>query len=264
MSWLPGFRPTLGFVFSRCKPTESSGRIFISYRWEDTEAYVGRIQDNLEARFGDPAVFRDIKILVGDDFREAVHRELATCYAVLVVIGRRWLLAVDGVGRRRIDDPNDLLRKEVEYALQHDARLRVIPVLVGGAPPPPAEDLPDTIQRLAYRVMAPLSDVNWRHDMQKLIARLERPRADRFGRWSDIRPQGFPIAPLVANALIRSVWLNLLVPAVLVIAGFIWAPWLWLAAAILYATLVATTFFDLQQARSVRDFIAKSHVEDAT
>jgi hypothetical protein len=252
----------LRWLFSRCRPVESHGRIFISYRWDDTEASVGRIQDHLEARFGDPAVFRDIKIESGEDFREVISRELATCYAVLVVIGRRWLTVVDQSGRRRLDDPDDLLRREAEYALEHDARLRVIPVLVEGAQMPPARELPETIERLAYRKAAVLGNESWREDMQRLIARLERPRPDRFGRWSDIRPQGFPVAPLVVNALLRPYWPNLVVPLGLVLAGFIWGPWLWPVAAVLYVALAATTLFDLQQARCVRDFIGEGQRDE--
>jgi hypothetical protein len=202
-------------------------------------------------------VFRDIKIESGEDFREVISRELATCYAVLVVIGRRWLTVVDQSGSRRIDDPEDLLRSEAEYALEHDARLRVIPVLVEGAEMPPARELPDTIERLAYRKAAVLSNERWREDMQKLIVRLERPRPDRFGRWSDIRPQGFPVAPLIVNALFRPYWPNLVVPLALVLAGLIWVLWLWVVAGILYVALATTTLFDLQQARCVRDVVAE-------
>jgi hypothetical protein len=262
MIWTPRLRLTLRWLFSRCRPVESHGRIFISYRWDDTEASVGRIQDHLEAHFGDPAVFRDIKIESGEDFREVISLELGTCYAVLVAIGRRWLAVVDHSGRRRIDDPDDLLRREVEYALEHDARLRVIPVLVEGAQMPPARELPEAIERLAYRKAAVLSNENWREDMQKLILRLQRPRPDRFGRWSDIRPQSFPVAPLIVNALLRPYWPNLVVPFGLVVAGLMWVPWLWLVAAVLYVALVVTTLFDLQQARCVREVIGEEERDD--
>jgi hypothetical protein len=231
-------------------PTE--GRIFISYRWDDAPGSVNHIQDQLEQRFGEKAVFRDIMIEAGEDYREAVQRELGTCYAVLVVIGRGWLSAADEQGRRRLDHPNDMLRREVEFALEHDVHIRVIPVLVEGAVMPRPRELPTPIHRLAYRIAHEVRGQHWRADIQRLVKRLERPRPERFGRWADIRAE-VPLWPLIVNALARPYWLNMLVPLGLVVAGFVWTPWLWLVAVVFYLALAAITFFDLQQARFVRE-----------
>jgi TIR domain len=225
------------------------------------------MRDHLEDHFGASAVFQDITIEPGEDYREAIRRELATCYAVLVVIGPRWLIVSDDEGRRRIDNPRDALRREVQFALDHDPQVRVIPVLVDGASLPDAFDLPEAIHRLAYRIAFELRSTRWRDDMLSLIERLERPREDRFAWWSDIRPAGFPVTPLIFNAALRPYGTNLLAPVGLVVAGFIWSSWLWLVAAALYGALTTITLFDLQQARCVRDFVdrleAKNEEEPA-
>ena len=246
---------TAGGVLRRCLPSAQTGRIFISYRWEDAQGVAGRMRDHLVDHFGASAVFQDITIEPGEDYREAIRRELATCYAVLVVIGPRWLIASDDEGRRRIDNPRDALRREVQFALDHDAQVRVIPVLVDGASLPDPFDLPEAIHRLAYRIAFELRSTRWLDDMQMLIERLERPREDRFAWWPDIRPTDFPVTPLIVNALLRPYGANLLVPAGLVVGGFIWSSWLWIVAAALYVVLVVTTLFDLQQARCVREYV---------
>ena len=250
------------WLFGRCTARRQSGRIFISYRWADAPGSVDLIQFRLEEHFGHEAVFRDISILPGEDYREAIRRELATCYAVLVVIGRSWLTAADDQGRRRLDYPRDMLRTEVQYALDNDSRIRVIPVLVEGATMPRPRELPTPIHRLGFRIAHELTRTHMRADLARLIQRLERPREDRFAPWRDICPPGFPAAPLIANALFRPYWLNLLVPLALVAAGFLWSSWLWVAAAASYAAFAAITLFDLQQARCVRSLFGASQADE--
>jgi TIR domain len=246
-------------LFGRRRNPPEEGPIFISYRWDDSQVAVDGIGNYLRQHFGEGGVFQDIQIEAGEDYRDAIRRELGHCYAVLVVIGRRWLDAADQHGRRRLDNPNDMVRREVEFALEHDAHIRVIPVLVEGAQMPRARELPESIHRLAYRIAAEVRPGKpWPHDMSKLAQRLERPRLDRFGRWPDIRPDGFPLWPLIVNALTRPYSLNLLVPLPVVVAGFVWTPWLWPVAVALYLALATTTLFDLQQARFVRECLTGS------
>ena len=58
----------------------------------------------------------------------------------------RWLGARDAAGRRRLDDPGDFVRLEIELALA--ARVAVVPVLVEGAAMPSAADLPPSLARV--------------------------------------------------------------------------------------------------------------------
>jgi CheY-like chemotaxis protein len=129
-------------------------RIFLSYRREDSEHVAGRIYDRLEAHFGGENVFMDVAAIpFGVDFREHLDRAVGQCDVLLAVIGERWLDArfVDGPrqGQRRLDDPADFLRIEIQSALARG--IPVIPVLVGGARMPVESDLPEGLRGLAYR-----------------------------------------------------------------------------------------------------------------
>jgi flagellar motor protein MotB len=143
--------------------------VFISYRRQDTQAIAGRLFDGLEARLGDGAVFLDIdSIPPGSDFREHVRATLDRCGVLLVLIGTKWLEAsVDG--RRRLDDPHDLVRIEVESALE--GGIPVVPVLVDQTRMPAPEQLPGKLSVLAYRNAVRLdSGIDFRNHLSRLVA----------------------------------------------------------------------------------------------
>jgi hypothetical protein len=124
------------------------GGIFISYRREDSADITGRIADHLATRYGKPAVFKDVdNIPYGAAFPAFIRQQLAACSVCLVVIGPRWL-APGPDGRRRLDDPGDFVRLEIETALAL-GRV-VVPVLVNGATMPPPGWLPPSLARLHY------------------------------------------------------------------------------------------------------------------
>ena len=77
----------------------------------------------------------------------AVLRE---CCAVLVVIGPGWLEARNLDGRRRLDDPQDHVRVEIETALRA-GNIRIIPVLVRYASMPKQEEVPESVRALVTR-----------------------------------------------------------------------------------------------------------------
>jgi hypothetical protein len=123
--------------------------IVISYRRDDSEAVTGRIFDRLTQAFGKEAIFRDIdSIPAGTDFREYIGSVLRQSELLVVIVGSRWLGRTRS-NRTRIDDPTDLVRVEVETALE--TNLPVIPVLVGNARMPDAARLPESLQPFASR-----------------------------------------------------------------------------------------------------------------
>ena len=85
----------------------------------------------------------------GVDFIKSLSEQVANCDVLIAVIGPSWLTANTSAGNRRLDDPNDYVRIELEAALKRD--IRVIPVLVDGAPMPPMSELPASIECLARR-----------------------------------------------------------------------------------------------------------------
>ena len=69
------------------------------------------------------------------------------CGILLAVIGRHW--AGEAGAARRIDDPRDFVRIEIESALKRN--LPVVPILIDHARMPGEVDLPPSLARLAYR-----------------------------------------------------------------------------------------------------------------
>jgi formylglycine-generating enzyme required for sulfatase activity len=148
--------------------------LFMSYRRSDSQDVTGRIYDRLVAKFPKKQVFRDIdNIPLGITFPVHLKRVLGKCDVVVVIIGRDWVTATDSQGRRRLDDPNDFVRIEVEAALR--AQVPVIPVLVSNASMPLADELPLSIRSLVTRNgIAVRPDPDFGHDMDRLIRGIEQ------------------------------------------------------------------------------------------
>jgi len=148
------------------------GGIFISYRREETAANAGRLYDRLSGRFGDDRVFMDVdSVAYGVDFTNAVVDAVSRCDVLLVIIGRDWLAISDAKGRKRLDNPDDWVRIEIETALQRD--IRVVPVLVDGADLPQANDLPLSLQPLTRRQALELSHSGFQAEVTRLIAAVD-------------------------------------------------------------------------------------------
>ncbi len=151
-------------------------RIFISYRRADSRTITGRIYDRLSYAFGADSVFKDVDdIPLGSDFRDVIHDAVAKTDVLLVIIGPQWAIINDQFGKRRLDDPNDFVRIEVEAGLRRDNPVTVIPVLVGGATMPTDADLPDSLDPLIYRNAAMVrDDPDFGTDINRLIDQLKR------------------------------------------------------------------------------------------
>ena len=73
---------------------------------------------------------------------------------------------------RRLDSDDDWVRQEIASALRRD--ILVLPVLVGGAMMPRAEDLPENIRGLARKQAAEISDSRWDYDTGEIFKTLAR------------------------------------------------------------------------------------------
>lgn len=143
--------------------------IFVSYRRDDSASETGRICDRLIAEFGSDSVFTDVdSIPIGVDFREHLSDTIEQCHIMLVVIGDDWVNARNEQSDKRLNLSNDFVRLEIETALT--SGIPIIPVLVGGSTMPTADELPLSIQHLAFRQGLPIrNDPDFHRDIDRLL-----------------------------------------------------------------------------------------------
>ena len=148
-----------------------AGNIFISYRRDDAAAWAGRLHLALQKHFKKNQLFMDVdNIPAGLDFVKVLDQEVAKCDVLLAVIGKSWLSTSTSQGQRRIDDPQDFVRIEIESALARD--IRVIPILVDGAPMPVAVDLPAGLVPLTRRQAFVVTHTRFGSDIDGLAQQL--------------------------------------------------------------------------------------------
>jgi TIR domain len=146
-------------------------RVFLSYRRGDVGGYAGRLHDDLLPYLGSKNVFQDVAaIAAGQDFTQVIDRQLDDTDAVLAILGPGWLTASTDAGERRLDDAEDYVRLELSRALRRG--IPVVPVLVGRARLPAAEELPPDLAELSRRQSVILRDETWHADVQGLVRSL--------------------------------------------------------------------------------------------
>jgi hypothetical protein len=150
-------------------------KVFISYRRDDSAPAAERIYERLVADFGKAAVFKDVdNIPLAVSFSQYIAGVIQQCAVQIVVIGRRWLDSPSASGGRRLDDPNDLVRLEIEAGLRRG--IAVIPLLVGGAQMPNPAALPPSLRELCARNGLPVRDAprDFDEDMTQVVAAVAR------------------------------------------------------------------------------------------
>lgn len=158
---------------SRPKMELAKRLIFLSYRRQDSSGHAGRLHDRLAAHFGSNQVFMDVdNIDPGEDFIEVIRNSVWASEVLLLVIGPQWASVTSKDGGRRLDDPNDFVRLEVASA--RERKIRLVPVLVGGARMPDARDLPHALRPIARLHAAEVTDVRFHADAAKLIEAIEK------------------------------------------------------------------------------------------
>ena len=148
------------------------GGIFISYRREDSIAYAGRLYDHLADQFGEDRIFMDIDTMkVGLDFVEQIEKAVHDCDLLIAVIGKTWVQIKDEEGHRRLDNPEDFVRVEIQAALERN--IPVVPLLIGGAEMPRASELPEGLAKLTRRHAMKMSDERYRADAARLMEQIK-------------------------------------------------------------------------------------------
>jgi hypothetical protein len=185
------------------------GRIFISYRRSDSGWVADALANELTKAFGDDRVFLDVRdIWAGDDFAGTLREELDRAAVLLVLIGKDWLRASDKYGRRKLDNPGDWVRMEIEAALAHP-QCRVIPILIDGADLPEESDaLPKEIAELLTRQRFSLRQVRSGEDIKSLSDELARGGLPRQidpskSALHALRCVNWEIGPLTLGAVLR-------------------------------------------------------------
>ena len=92
---------------------DAEPQIFLSYRRGDASAHAGRLYDALVGVLGKSRVFFDIGKSTADELAEVIHEALGRAEVVIAVIRPAWLVAADEHGGRRLDDPEDFVRQEL-------------------------------------------------------------------------------------------------------------------------------------------------------
>ena len=137
----------------------------------------------------------------GAEFGKVIAEKARAAEVLIALIGRDWLTLANAGNTRRLDDPNDLVVREIETAL--GAQRRVIPVLAGNTAMPARKDLPERIAALAERNAIELSDQHFHADVDRLIRVIERSTpAARMRRkilWA--------LAPVGVLAVMAGAWM---------------------------------------------------------
>lgn len=151
-------------------------KVFISYR-RDTDAARAVILDKeISGAFNYPeetrsvVIYRDTSKRLDVPWPQELRDRCSAADIVLVVIGPNWLEARDQYARRRIDQPDDWVRQEIELALAGNKI--VIPVIFGGVGMLPPEVLPESIAGLAERRGVIARD-EFPDDLQPVLGEIE-------------------------------------------------------------------------------------------
>ena len=104
------------------------------------------------------------------DFVDTLSERVGQCDALIAIIGKTWVSSAYLDDARRLDDPNDFVRIEIEAALAR--KIRVIPVLVDGASMPRSDDLPDSLKKLTRRQGIEISHTRFNSDVERLTKAL--------------------------------------------------------------------------------------------
>jgi len=144
-------------------------RIFLSYRRRN-DWQAGRLGDHLRLRFRRENVFQDVhSIPPGADFRKHITSALRECSVCLVVIGPGWL--GEDSGRDRITDADDVVRHEIETALEQN--LFVLPILLDNESMPRREQIPPSLKPFIGLNGTRLRSGDFNEDVERIMRTIE-------------------------------------------------------------------------------------------
>jgi hypothetical protein len=127
--------------------------IFVNYRGTDEMWATEFVYARMTEAFGPETVFKAGNGLQpGDVYSPILLEKAAFCPVMLVCMGQAWLTTPGPDGSRRLDSPDDWVRKEIALSLRIGNH--VIPLLFGNfgtTSLPKADDLPEELRSLIER-----------------------------------------------------------------------------------------------------------------
>jgi hypothetical protein len=118
-------------------------RVFISYRRDDCWYWASLLRAALALRIGPQNVFFDISsIEPGQDFDNEIKSSIRNSTDFVILVGSNFLIC-DEAGYRRIDRPEDFVRREIQIALYNRKTIHIIHI--GDAALPNIAQLPADI-----------------------------------------------------------------------------------------------------------------------
>ena len=184
--------------------------VFISYRRNDAAANAELIHDRLVNAIGKSYVFLDNEDMhPGVDFKKTIEKRLSSSQVVLAVVGPEWLTVTDKEGHRRLADPGDFVRRELEGALKRGDDVRLIPVLVHGASMPTVNELPESLAAFINRSNHIIRDTHIDEDIGTLIASILRIPVDPSLKPRRFRRQKILAAVSITVLAFFAAWIEL-------------------------------------------------------
>ena len=142
-----------------------SGKIFVSYRRDDSASGAAGLRDRLATAFGAANVFMDVdNLLIGQRFDRELEKALAETDVFLPIIGPKWMEILQA---RIAGDERDYVREEIAGALKRG--ILVIPILIERALLPRISDLPEDIREMVLHQKHDISHEHRGRDVGALV-----------------------------------------------------------------------------------------------
>ena len=155
--------------------------IFLNYRRLDSGAISRRLASKLKEVFGDSQVFIDVDDMEVGVWDEQLKQKIESAKIFLVVIGPKWLkIANEETGQRRLDEEDDIVRREIEFALKY--KKMIINILVDSSKLPTKNMLPVSIQNFAPYQCIEVRDNDTRTfdtDFNNLVAHIKKAASEK-------------------------------------------------------------------------------------
>lgn len=157
--------------------------IVINYRRSDAGGYPLYLHSELSRQFGKAHVFLDVggQLTGAGDYTKAIFDKIERCRVLICMIGPTWLTTADESGQR-LYNPDDLVRREIDLALQRNKI--VLPVLLNGAQMPNRHSLPDCISEIVKYDAVSFRHERYEADAANIILATRKALASRAAQSS--------------------------------------------------------------------------------